>query len=56
MFVEGCFAQGVLVGYKLNNPTTVRVAPLLNITEQEMDASLRVMADVIAVSQSDRAH
>lgn len=48
-FVEGCFKQGILLGWTLHSNTLVRLAPPLTIPDDVLDATLDVMrAQVMA--------
>lgn len=46
-FVTTCHERGLIVGYKLNNPTTVRICPPLNITEEQCEFATEVMVDAL---------
>jgi len=43
-FVAGCFARGVLLGWTLHHDRVVRLAPPLNIPDDDLDDALRAMA------------
>lgn len=42
-FVEGCFSEGILLGWTLHSNTLVRMAPPLTIPDEVLDATLDVM-------------
>lgn len=42
-FVEGCFGEGILLGWTLHSNTLVRLAPPLTIPDEVLDATLDVM-------------
>ena len=42
-FVAGCFARGVLLGWTLHHDRVVRLAPPLNIPEEDLADALRAM-------------
>jgi 4-aminobutyrate aminotransferase-like enzyme len=42
-FVAGCFARGVLLGWTLHHDRVVRLAPPLNIAEEDLDDALRAI-------------
>ena len=42
-FVAGCFARGVLLGWTLHHDRVVRLAPPLNIADEDLEDALRAM-------------
>ncbi len=46
-FVQGCFAQGLILGWTLHEDTVVRLAPPLVISSQEIERAVLVMQQVL---------
>ena len=46
-FVQGCFAQGLIVGWTLHDDCVVRLAPPLVISAAEMDRAVLTMQQVL---------
>ena len=46
-FVQGCFAQGLILGWTLHEDTVVRLAPPLVISSEEIDRAVSIMRRVL---------
>jgi len=46
-FVAGCFARGVLLGWTLHHDRVVRLAPPLNIADDDLEDALLAMASAL---------
>ena len=46
-FVQGCFAQGLIVGWTLHDDCVVRLAPPMVISAAEMDRAVSIMQQVL---------
>ena len=46
-FVQGCFAQGLVLGWTLHEDTVVRLAPPLVISSEEIDRAVSIIQQVL---------
>jgi putrescine aminotransferase len=53
-FVADCFARGVLLGWTLHHDRVVRLAPPLNIPDDDLDRSLGAIAAALDAASAAR--
>ena len=52
-FAERAFADGVIVGWTLHSNTVIRLAPPLNISDDDLERGLRVLENALQAGGSD---